>query len=142
MILPIPEMLSGHGISPTPQRMAIFESIRSRRDHPTVDMLYDDLHEELPTLSRTTVYSTMRLLAANGLVLEIRTEDGELRYDGTTDFHAHFKCRHCGGLFDLEAPVPHRHFVAMPTGFRVDEEELTYFGLCPECSGNSGKQEE
>jgi len=136
------EILSERGIVPTPQRVAVYEAVAGRRDHPTVDAVFAELRRKMPTLSKTTVYTAMRLLAKNQLIGTVHAERGELRYDGMPGFHAHFKCRKCGGLFDI--PLPGEHgtaFARMPKGFVFDDEELTYYGLCPNCSRGKQRKE-
>ena len=138
MISSTPELLQQHGISPTPQRVAVYGALRGRTDHPDVDAVFEKLRDALPTLSRTTVYSTMQIFARKGLVREVHAEDGTLRYDPDTRFHAHFKCRDCGGLFDIGLPDCHDHpFASLPAGFVHDGEELVYYGRCPQCSSAS-----
>lgn len=129
------ELLLQKGIRPSPQRVAVFEEVYHHTTHPSVEMVYNALREKLPTLSRTTVYSTMQLLAEKNLILEVRDGEGEIRYDGFTQFHAHFRCRHCNGLYDIDVVGNHdKPFVRMPEGYVPDEEQLIYYGLCPNCS--------
>ncbi|MGN0855096.1 MAG: Fur family transcriptional regulator [Kiritimatiellia bacterium] len=135
MITETAERLKARGIRPSRQRVALYDYLSSVRTHPTVDDVFTALRPALPTLSRTTVYSTMRLFVGKGLAQELRTDEGELRYDGFTHFHAHFKCRGCGGVYDIDVPGRHtRLYVTMPEGFVEDSEHLTYYGFCPTCS--------
>lgn len=135
MITKTAEQLKARGIRPSQQRVALYDYLTSMRAHPTVDDAFTALRPSMPTLSRTTVYTTMRLFAEKGLALEIRTDEGELRYDGFTHFHAHFKCRRCGGVYDIDVPGKHRRcYVEMPEGFVQEGEYLTYYGFCPMCS--------
>lgn len=134
------EILLAKGIRPSPQRVALLSAIRQRKDHPTAEMLFEELRPSIPTLSKTTVLSTMRLFQNAGLVRDVRAEEGELRFDGECAFHAHFKCRGCGVLFDIFPAGDHvRPYVDMKAGFEVDDEQVIYYGLCPECSTNSKK---
>ena len=89
------------GIRPSVQRTAIFGYISENKTHPTVDNVYTALSPSYPTLSRTTVYNTLKLFAQNGLVQVVKIEDDELRYDAETRPHIHFKCERCGGIFDI-----------------------------------------
>lgn len=131
----IVEILLDKGIRPSPQRVALLAAIRPRKDHPTAEMLFEELRPTMPTISKTTVLNTMRLLQSAGLVRDVRSEEGELRFDGNCDFHAHFKCRECGGLFDIFPEVVHKEtFVDLPENFVIDDEQLIYYGLCPKCS--------
>ena len=129
------EVLKSRGIRPSPQRIAVFEFVRGSKAHPTVDAVFAALRRRMPTLSRTTVYTTMHALAAKGLVTALRAEDEELRYDGDLVPHAHFKCRACGGFYDVPyAPGCAGGFAALPEGFESDDEQLVYYGRCGRCS--------
>lgn len=140
MITDAPGLLSSHGIIPTPQRLAIFRAVYGRTDHPSVDTVFVALREQMPTLSKTTVYATMQRLAEVHLIGRVCIEDGEVRYDGSPVFHAHFKCRACGELIDFEPPKRHPHpYAAISAGFEVDDEQLLYFGLCPKCARKGAK---
>ena len=128
------QILIAHGVMPTPQRLAVFEAVAGRKDHPSVDTVFVELRRKLPTLSKTTVYSTMQLLAKRRLVGLVHGANEETRFDGRTEFHAHFRCRSCGGLFDVPLAGPHeKPFAKLPKGFAAEDEELVYYGRCPAC---------
>ena len=134
------QLLAEHGILPTPQRLAVFGAVAGRRDHPSVDKIYVELRRKLPTLSKTTVYSTMQLLAEKHLIGMVHGDREELRFDGATEFHAHFRCRDCGGLYDIGLADRHeKPFAKLPRGFVSDDEELIYYGTCPDCNKKKGK---
>lgn len=135
MITELAEILKSHGLRPSPQRLAVFELVRGSKSHPTVDAVFAALRRKMPTLSRTTVYTTMHSLAAKGLVTALRAEDEELRYDGDLVPHAHFKCRSCGGFWDVPYPPGVTGaFAALPPGFAAEDEQLVYYGLCQRCA--------
>ena len=141
MITGLSKRLSDCGILPTPQRLAVYRSLVSRRDHPSVDAVFADLRRKLPTLSKTTVYSTMRLLAERGLIGTLHGDGDEVRYDGFTEFHAHFRCRVCGTVFDVMLGKPHcKPFAKLPEGFAAEGEELTYHGLGPDCRKKNNRK--
>ena len=93
--------LEEKGIKPSVQRIAIMEYLLSHRTHPTVDMIFNDLSPSYPTLSKTTVYNTLKLFIDCGLVNELFLERGESRFDGDISVHSHFICRDCGKVFDF-----------------------------------------
>ncbi len=135
------QLLVSHGVTPTPQRLAVFEAVAGRRDHPGVETVFASLRGAMPTLSKTTVYAALQLLAEKGLVGTVRGDREGVRYDGDAGFHAHFRCKACGGLFDVAVAGPHRRpFVDLPDGFEPDEEDLTYYGRCPACRRGAGKE--
>ena len=149
MITELSELLKANGLRPSPQRLAVLEFLRGSKAHPTVDAVFAALRKKLPTLSRTTVYSTMHQLAAKHLVLALHAEDEEIRYDGDVAPHAHFKCRVCGGFYDIPYPKGVTGgFAALPPGFVADDEQLVYYGICERCSkrnrphGRNNQQQE
>lgn len=129
------EILLAKGIRPSPQRVAVYEALSGRRDHPSAEVLFGELRRTMPTMSKTTVLNTMRLLQGVGLTRDVRCEEGELRFDGSSDFHAHFKCRQCGALIDIPVSGGHQStYVPIPKGFKVDDEQVIYYGQCPKCA--------
>ena len=99
--------LRNAGISPSGPRIAVFHFLCNNHIHPTVDTIFHALSPENPTLSRTTVYNTLKLLLAKNLIQSVKIEDTEVRFDGNPAFHAHFKCRQCDCIMDLfDVPCP------------------------------------
>ncbi|KAA6316446.1 Peroxide-responsive repressor PerR, partial [termite gut metagenome] len=64
----VQEQLSMHGIKPSLQRMAIMDYLLEHHTHPTVEEIYMALFPSIPTLSKTTVYNTLKLFAEQGVV--------------------------------------------------------------------------
>ena len=57
----ISDTLLEKNIRPSHQRIKVMEFLLKNKIHPTVDYIYNELHEEIPTLSKTTVYNTLNL---------------------------------------------------------------------------------
>lgn len=129
------EFLTNNGVRPSIQRLKIYEFIHTNRVHPTVDTIYSKLAPEMPTLSRTTVYNTLKLFVEKGVARAINIEDTETRYDADLSHHGHFKCKGCGGLFDVmlnENDVT----IAGLKGFKIDELQINMKGYCNICKTN------
>lgn len=123
-----------NGIRPSVQRLSIMEYLLTHYTHPTVEEVYQALHDKIPTLSRTTVYNTLRLLSEHHAAQMITIDDHHVCYDGNTTPHVHFFCKECGkviDLFDEQAPQPERRIIG---GNLVEEEQLYYKGICAECA--------
>ncbi len=136
-----PEAIRGRlracGLAPSGPRMAIYAWLRANPIHPTIDQIFRALRPANPSLSRTTVYNVLHAFVACGLAAVVRTEDGELRYDGRAEPHAHFKCTHCGALHDLgDIPPDVPSQVGLPEGFRADAASVTLWGRCPACAAD------
>lgn len=124
------EILQNHGIRPSLTRVMIYDYLRAHRTHPTADEIYSALSPQAPTLSKTTVYNTMKLLSSEGVIKTITIEEQQARFDACTDIHGHFLCKNCGKIFDFDTKLPS---MKLPEGFGVDVTEIYCTGKCKEC---------
>lgn len=118
------------------KRELLLEALRGRTDHPTAETLYRDLKPLCPQLSLGTVYRNLSVLSEQGLARAVATVDGQLRYDGRTEPHAHFICRRCRRVTDLELPdtvTPLYPLAAEQAGCRPETYALSVSGLCAGC---------
>lgn len=118
------------------KRTAILEALASVTEHPTAEMLYNALKTEIPELSLGTVYRNLSVLADAGLVVNVAHVSGQERYDARLDPHAHFVCKHCGRVFDVEfsdliQPMCER--VTEETGCKTESCMLSFNGICTKC---------
>lgn len=132
------EYLSEYGIRPSVQRMAVMEYLMEHKTHPTVDEIFSALSPLIPTLSRTTVYNTVSMLAGCGAILALDLEAGQMHYDGDTLPHAHFICTCCGRIHDIIPDTEGwRQMLAAappPPGAQITATQLNYKGLCARCN--------
>ena len=125
--------LREHGIMPSVQRIRIFDTLMGTTVHPTVDMIYQSLAKEIPTLSKTTVYNTLKIFQQKGLVLVVNIEDNETRYDADTSFHGHFKCQACGTVYDFPLSIEESKLKSLKD-FQVNESHYYLKGICKKCT--------
>ena len=124
--------LSGYGIRPSFQRIAIMRYLLKNPTHPTADDVYESLRRQISTLSKTTVYNTLKLFVENGAALYIGIDEKNARFDGTVTPHAHFRCKGCGCITDIEMNTD----LIIPKDFNGSIVE-TYFylkGYCEKCN--------
>ena len=124
--------LRENGMCPTKQRVAIYEYLIEHRTHPTVDTVYRALVGEYPTLSRTTVYNTVRALAKAGLIRTVTIDAEEQHFDAGVEDHGHFRCSTCGTLYDFSLAKGTTHPL-LPNGFSVETCDVYITGVCPTC---------
>lgn len=123
--------LKSSGISPSLQRMEIYRYLVDMNNHPTVDMIYNALNKKIPTLSKTTVYNTLKLFVEKGLVSEVMIDKNELRYDADVMIHGHFMCEKSGEIHDVEVDISG----LSPKIFnkaQVKEHHIYFKGICNE----------
>lgn len=129
----IQDILKNEGIRPLDKRIMIYEYLVKRKNHPTVDIIYNDLKSVSPSLSKTTVYNTINLLLEKRLVQALNIEGNELRYDADTSFHGHFKCIKCGEVFDFV--LENKQLPSLPLdGFTTHRAQYHIEGICRECN--------
>ena len=124
------------------QREAVKANLMQRRDHPTADMIYEDIREEYPNISLGTVYRNLALLTKMGEIRRLAVEGGADHYDGNLTPHSHFFCRSCGAILDL-APVDSRKLekaAGAESGGVVEETTVWFSGLCSRCAGTAEEQ--
>jgi Fur family peroxide stress response transcriptional regulator len=130
------EFLRERGIQPSLQRIKIYESLFSSQVHPSADSIHRSLQGEIPTLSRTTVYSTLELFVRKGIAQQLAITGTELRFDADVRNHGHFGCSACGAISDLPDVLP-SFMPLMPQGYKVERLQLFAWGLCPSCAASA-----
>jgi Fur family peroxide stress response transcriptional regulator len=129
------EKLRVHRISVTPQRLAVLEALRGRRDHPTAEQIYHEVLRNLPMISFNTVYKTLEVLCQKGLAIKVNPLHEVARYDAETGEHAHLICRGCRRIADLDWQPPILNPVneQVLQGFHIESQCFIVWGLCPDC---------
>ena len=127
------EVLREHGIRPLNHRVAVYEYLAQHPVHPTADEIYTDLKKNMASISRTTVYNVLHLLAQKNVITPITIDPKELRFDANTTPHVHFLCESCHRVYDLE-DVNSDAVLSVPDGFKVNSVALYASGTCPACS--------
>ncbi len=128
------DYLTGHGIKPSVQRLAVMEYLLDHRTPPTADEIYSHLHRSMPTLSKKTVYNTLKLLTEQGAAIQLTIDEHNVCFDADTTAHAHFLCTQCGKVYDLELRTAHLEDKAvLPEGFCTDQTALYFRGCCKDC---------
>ena len=127
------EELINAGIRPSVQRLAIFEYVRNSCEHPTAEVVYEALRDELGSLSLTTVYNTLKLFVDAGLIMMLTIDDTFRCFDGNCCSHAHFRCNKCGKIMDFQIKKNFLSMVEGVEGLDITDAQLYLKGFCTEC---------
>jgi Fe2+ or Zn2+ uptake regulation protein len=134
-------MLRGAALRVTRPRVAVLSAVR---DHPhaDTDSIIGVVRRDLPEVSHQAVYDVLRALTAAALVRRIQPSGAVARYESRVgDNHHHVVCRSCGLIADVDCAVGEAPCLTASddSGFSIDEAEVIYWGVCPDCStaGNS-----
>lgn len=126
------EILKQHDIKPSYHRIKILSYLIEKKNHPTADMIYQELVREIPTLSKTTVYNTLNLFVEKNIAITITIDENETRYDADISLHGHFKCNLCGKIYDIKLKAS-EFIPAELENFKVNESHIYFRGTCPSC---------
>ncbi len=130
------------GIKPSVQRIAIMEYLMSHPTHPSADEVFLALCDSIPTLSKTTVYNTLKLFVDNRAALLLTIDEKNAHFDGDTSLHSHFLCKKCGKVYDLPYSGKKREARELNIGGHTVEDIHHYYkGVCKFCQG-LGENEE
>lgn len=128
-------LLRESGVPITAQRIAVMEAV-SKHPHATADTIAGYVRGKIGTISKQAVYDSLSTLSEKGLIRRIQPSGSAALYeDRVGDNHHHLICRKCSVTVDIdcavgEAPCLH---VAEDYGYKIDEAEVTYWGVCPGC---------
>ena len=118
------------------KRDAILTYLQGTTAHPSAEMVYADLKQQIPDLSLGTVYRNLNLFKEQGMAISVGTVKGVERFDGNTRPHVHFFCTDCGAVLDLpqmEVPQQLVSTAADQIGGTVDQCQMTFTGRCRDC---------
>jgi Fur family ferric uptake transcriptional regulator len=129
-------MLRGASLRITRPRVAVLGAVH---EHPHADThsIIGSVREDLGEVSPQAVYDGLRVLTAVGLVRRIQPPDSVPRYESRVgDNHHHVMCRSCGAIADVDCAIGTAPCLTASDdhGYAIDEAEVLYLGLCPECA--------
>jgi len=127
------ELLSGKGVKPSFQRLSVLKYLMVAKNHPSVDHIYQAIHKDIPTLSKTTVYNTLNLLVEKGIVSALGIKEGEVLYDYIEEPHAHFQCLNCGCVKDIMIGSDLLKLESL-NGLTIQSAQINFKGFCDSCS--------
>lgn len=143
------KILKNKKIKVTPNRLYIAIELFNSTDHPSIDELHQNLIKSGKRVSFTSVYNIVKLFKNAGLVQEIMLQN-KIRYDPNITPHAHFICRKCEKIWDIQ--IDDNSFLNTEdlinfmnivqeklSGYKVDSFEVNLIGICKDCSNKNSE---
>jgi Fe2+ or Zn2+ uptake regulation protein len=128
-------MLRAAALRVTRPRIAVLRALHEY-PHADTDSIIGAVRTDLGEVSHQAVYDVLRALTATGLVRRIQPAGSVARYEVRVgDNHHHVVCRSCGAISDVDCAVGEVPCLTASNdqGFVIDEAEVVYWGVCPEC---------
>jgi Fe2+ or Zn2+ uptake regulation protein len=117
--------------------LAVLDEARDRGEHLLVHDIIGRTRARAGDVSVQTVYDCLEAFSRAGVARRVETAGSPARYESRVgDNHHHLACRSCGAVVDVDCVVGDASCLepAQQHGFTVDEAEVTFWGLCPDCS--------
>jgi Fe2+ or Zn2+ uptake regulation protein len=130
------------GLRVTRPRVAVLGAVH-RAPHADTDAIIGAVRADLGEVSHQAVYDVLRALTSAGLLRRIQPSGSVARYEARVgDNHHHVVCRTCGTIADVDCALGEVPCLTASDdhGFTIDEAEVVYWGLCPECANGSTPQ--
>jgi Fur family peroxide stress response transcriptional regulator len=122
-------LLKERGLKVTPQRIAIAEAIEEY-GHIDIDKLYEVIKKRFPTISLATLYKNINSFLEKEFIREVAIPSHKTKYELIMEEHAHFICRKCGKVEDIDVDKK-RLENAIPKGIEnVERVSLSIYGVC------------
>ena len=117
------------------QRQMVLDVVKNRTKHPTADKVYEIIKKDHPEISLGTVYRNLNLLSEMGEISRVETSSVKDHFDGNQHPHAHFVCRKCGGVFDLNLDISQllQSAKGVEGSFQVEDCKVLVQGVCEDC---------
>ena len=128
-------LLRTHGLHVTAQRLAVLRAV-ARCPHGSAETIAEEVRGEIGAISRQAVYDALGLLSEKGLLRRIQPAGSPALFDPRVgDSHHHVICRICAAVQDVDCRAGIDPCLAAPanTGYEIDEAEVLFWGICPDC---------
>jgi Fur family ferric uptake transcriptional regulator len=129
-------LLREAGLRVTRPRVAVLDAVR-QHPHADTESILAAVRVDLGEVSHQAVYDVLRALTTAGLIRRIQPSGTLARYEARVgDNHHHVICRSCGAIADVDCATGEAPCLTASDdhGFTIDEAEVIYWGLCPDCS--------
>ena len=132
----IASALSQNGYKLTPQRRWVLKVIAGSQEHLTPTAVYEKVRQEHPSIGQVTVYRTLEILAALGLICRVHAGGRSSSYKvAPSEHHHHLICSDCGTVVDFSGCDLDEleKKLAQQTGFNIESHLLEFLGRCQNC---------
>ena len=118
------------------KRVAILETLRATKVHPTAEWVYNELKPIYTDISLGTIYRNIKKFCESGEVKSVGVYDGQEHFDANLEPHYHFVCNKCRAILDVEGTFlsdSQKDELGLKYNFNISDEEIIFRGCCKNC---------
>lgn len=131
------EYLRDRGLKYTEERQAILRAVMKNDEHFEAEQLLLDMRQAGHRVGKATIYRSLKILVACGIVKEVHFSNKQVHYEHTygQDPHDHMVCRRCGRIIEFDAAevTRLRTLIAAEHRFHALSHRFAIMGLCEAC---------
>ena len=136
--------LHAAGLRATGPRVAVLNALHTVKDHPRVEQVRERVQEAGISISMQATYDACEVLHDAGLARRLHVAGSAIRYEARAgDNHHHLICSVCGSTVDVDCGNSTGQVPCLQPGeshgFTLDEAEVTFWGICPDCQSRKGE---
>ncbi len=131
------ELCSQRKLAATVQRFIVYQTLVGMKNHPTADMIYEQLHPDNQKVSRMSVYRILDTFARRRMIRRLNHPGSATHYDAFMTPHHHLICVNCGYVLDVERSAGERIDISecrIPAGYQILDTTVDIQGICPKCA--------
>lgn len=126
------QKLRENNISPSVIRINVYQYMFDNDEHHTVDEIYKNIIDKIPTLSKASVYNTLELFLDKGIVKQVRLDSNTSYYELKKENHSHFICEKCGEIHDIPEQTLNLKSKGLED-FKINKVDILMKGVCKKC---------
>lgn len=116
------------------RRNAVIDVLKSTKEHPSADIVFERCRKIVPSISLGTVYRNLQQLEKRGEIIRVASVNGKERYDADTSPHMHVICPSCGSVSDyMPSERLSQSVAAEMRGNRFQSYGLNFYSICNDC---------
>ncbi|HJP79947.1 MAG TPA: Fur family transcriptional regulator [Pseudonocardiaceae bacterium] len=127
--------LRAAGMRVTAPRLAVLSWL-AEHPHDTADAIAAGVRDGLGSVSTQAVYDVLNACTRAGLLRRVEPAGAPARFETRVgDHHHHLLCRVCGRTEDVDCAIGATPCLdpSASAGYAVDDAEVVFWGMCPEC---------
>lgn len=131
--------LNARGWRMTPQREKILHLFQNltKGNHLSAEEIYNVLEKRGESISLSTIYRSVKLMARMGILRELELAEGHKHYELNQPYphhHHHVVCIQCNNTIEFNDDTILKHSLKQceKQGFQLIDCQLTVMTICPE----------
>ncbi|MDD3965686.1 MAG: Fur family transcriptional regulator [Candidatus Neomarinimicrobiota bacterium] len=129
------DYLHVQGLNVTPERMEVLSLVLKQKGHFRIEDLIRNSARRKKSISRATIYRSLKTIEQAGLIKSIRSINDEKIYEIVKGHHDHMICEQCGAIIEFHNSELEslQDRICNSRNFTASRHVMKIFGICSAC---------